>query len=85
MRNVLSRDEFIDAVASALSLPKVELSSMTFEEMGLDSIQLYELDLFVESLGVLLPEDALASMERIDETYEAYAVELALSVTRADD
>lgn len=82
---MLSRDAFVDAVANAMSLPRDELSSSTFEEIGLDSIQLYELDLFVESLGVLLPEGVLSSMVRIDDAYEAYAVELNLGVAPAGE
>ena len=82
---MLSRDDFVDAVAAAMSLSRDELSSMSFEEMGLDSIQLYELDLFVESLGVLLPEGVLTSMERIDHAYEAYAVEVSLSAATSGE
>lgn len=81
---MLSRNEFVRAVASSMSLPEGELSSLTFEELGLDSIQLYELDLVVESFGVLLPENVLISMERIDDVYQAYVVEFPVGPATGD-
>lgn len=75
---MLSRKDFIDVVAANMEVDAAELAAMTFADLGLDSIRLYELDLLVESLGVLLPEQALVSMQGIDDVYSAYAREASL-------
>lgn len=68
----LSLTDFADRIATELDLPVDALLNATFEELGFDSLHLFELDLIVEEIGVLLPEESFIGLRRLSDVYEAY-------------
>lgn len=69
---VLGRSQFIAWIATELALDHNDLAEHTFTELGIDSIQLFEIDLMVEDLGVTLGEEDFARCCRLDEIYDVY-------------
>jgi acyl carrier protein len=70
---LLNEHEFHSVVAAELGLPEDDLRALTFEQLGLDSLQLFEIDLVVEELGVLLDEETFMTARRVADIYAAYA------------
>lgn len=69
---MLSFDEFCLRVAERFGATTSELQSQSFEALGWDSLQLTELDLLVEQLGVRVSEADLASAQGLADIYAAY-------------
>ncbi len=69
---MLSEDDFVDRVAAELGISRRELTAGTFEALGFDSLQMYELDLIVEELGALVSDEDIVSARSIHDLYEAY-------------
>lgn len=68
---IVSRERFIAWLANELGLDASD-ASKPFLQLGLDSLQMFEIDLMVEELGVTIPEEILATCESLDDVYRAY-------------
>jgi hypothetical protein len=69
---MLDFEAFVQALAREMDLSEHDLRTMTFAELGFDSLRMLEVDLIVEELGALLPEDAFFEMEAVQDTFRAY-------------
>jgi acyl carrier protein len=78
MMTPLSLADFADRIASDMDMPVEALLNATFEELGFDSLHLFELDLIVEEIGVLLPEEAFIGLRNLSDVYAAYVAALDL-------
>lgn len=76
--SLLSREQFIAYIASELEVDEEALGALSFQDAGLDSIQVFEIDLIVEELGVLLPEQAIVGAVGLADIYTAYVAEAAI-------
>jgi acyl carrier protein len=73
---ILSASEFNAHVAEALGMSVDELADSSFDEIGFDSLLIFELDLVLEELGAFLPEEAFAEVEDMAGAYRAYLAAL---------
>lgn len=76
---MLDYDAFCDALAEGLGLDRAELGGPTvsLEYLGLDSLQLFELMLILEALGVAKPEDCLLTQRTVADVYDVYVASAA--------
>lgn len=69
----LSKNEFCDYIRRSLEITsEVDLETLVFEDLGLDSISVYELLIAVEELGVQIDEMAWTRCNRVGDFYSNY-------------
>lgn len=69
---MLGLDAFVERVAAELEIAPSDLLSTSFEGLGFDSLQYFELDLIVEELGAFVSDEDLAQVEDISDLHSAY-------------
>ena len=65
-------EEFATYIADGLFMSHELLVEERFDVLGIDSLQLLEIDLLIEELGVLLSEANLADARSLRDLYENY-------------
>jgi len=76
---VVTLDEFIDVIAHELALPtRPGCDAALGDDLGFDSLQMYELLIVVENLGIEVDERAWFAAATLRECYELYCVEQSL-------
>jgi acyl carrier protein len=70
----ISFDDFSLFLARELDAPELRASPKAdlVEEIGFDSLAIYELVLVVEELGVVLPEPDFDAITSVEHAYEIY-------------
>lgn len=66
-----SLEDFAEYIARELDLQPDELANWVDEELELDSLQRFELELVVEDLGVRIPEGSLVTCQTLREVHMA--------------
>jgi acyl carrier protein len=73
--DVLSFDEFVARVSTELNVEThlLESSARWSEDIGVDSLGMYELMIIIETFGADLKEGDLQRMKTVEDAYLAYS------------
>jgi acyl carrier protein len=73
----LSRADLVALVAQELDIDSQLLERESFAVLGVDSLQILEIDLLLEELGVLIEEDEFELLRSVDDVFTVYEKGLA--------